>query len=263
MIKNIKKYAITALIILLPVSSFAADTIYQGKVYLRDGRVIDAKNIEIRGLTTTGLCNFTINSQSYKLNANQIASLDFLKVRVRDGYINSNSQIHILLKNGRKAIATNAGLYTNTKITFKDEFTGKMESQQFFLDGSTEKGLSAADIIRIDFTGSGTMMWSTTSEAFFPPDFLFDPYHGNPLVPGNPDNHNNASLNQTSWVNPQKNTTTTSQPDTGHTQSHTPANLEETALNYAKTSINPLSTSKEAKNALNRLQQAAEQTFGK
>jgi len=256
-------YKLILLSILLFANSlaYAADAIYQGTIYLRDGRVIHALSINLDGLTTQATSPFVIHGQNYNLKSNSIASLDFLETTLNENHWIQYAKIQVTLKNGKNSIATHVILSSNTGIQYKDNFTGKVEAQTFDIRGSQNDSNNAADVIRIDFTGSGSLMRSPVTKKLFPPNFLYDPYNGTQLVPyteGQEDSSMNAPEHNTVVANASEENSDTAANSSTQTDS---ANLTSAALEYAKTAINPLKSLEEASHASLNLQDAAKQAL--
>lgn len=192
--------------------SFAKDQVFSGTVHLRDGRVIEALSIESSWLQREQ-CTFTINGQEYAIAPENLASLHFVATNFsltsppRFGHLNgdSASNIEISLKNNRVALATHGCVIHEVFIAYADDFTGKVERQSFFIRGADDLRGEPADIIRIDFAESGSLMWSPASHIYFPPAYRFDPYHGVRLMPANPGAKDApVASEEASWLMPDR-----------------------------------------------------------
>ena len=208
--RNIKTvFLLAAIIVAMGAGSslsFAKEKVFSGTVHLRDGRVIEALSIE-SGWLQREQCTFLINEQRYEIPPDSLASLHFLSTRFRDGRMQGGSNVEVALKNNRVALATDSCITITLNVSYMDDFTGKVETQRFTIRGADEEARVAksADVIRIDFAESGSLMWSPASHIYFPPAYRFDPYHGVRLMPTNPGTKDApVSSEEASWLMPDR-----------------------------------------------------------
>ena len=206
--RNIKTvFLLAAIIVAMGAGSslsFAKEKVFSGTVHLRDGRVIEALDIESDWLQRDR-CTFTINGQRYELAPESLASLHFLSTQMNSGRMAAGSNLEVSLKNGRVALATDSCVGMWPDIVFEDAFTGLVEKQRFRIFGADNLNGQPADIIRIDFAESGSLMWSPASHIYFPPAYRFDPYHGVRLMPANPGTKDApVSSEEASWLMPDR-----------------------------------------------------------
>ena len=250
---RIINYAILLLVMSISIPTSAAIV---GSIHLRDGRVIEALNIDLHGISNYKKVSLTINSQEYQIEPDKISSLDFLKIHTDKRMISAGSVIMVNLRNGKSATATNAFISSDTKISFLDDFTGKRVTQRFYIDGSNDDN-DPADIIRISFSSTGSMKYSKSSNVYFPPGFSFDPYTGEKLEASIiTNNKNNNDLDKKVFVK-------TSSEDNRKVQHVELDMLTKKALKYAELIANPTATKEQLDSGLSAFAAEAKKSLSK
>ncbi|MDZ7854519.1 MAG: hypothetical protein U5L98_18265 [Halomonas sp.] len=154
-----------------------AEMVYQGTVTLQDGTTYNALRIG-----NTGTSDITNDDEFIELHLfdgsdtfiekNKIASFEFLSFKHGD----RADEVLVTLKNGNTARLRHLWIGEDIKVYVEDQFTEETRWIRF------DPTRGDQSIARIAFTSMGPMMWSDSSQKYFPTSYSYDPYTGEKLT---------------------------------------------------------------------------------